>query len=88
MRRATITFPDDLEVDLDAFMARQEAAPSLPRLLQAALRSYLAEKSREQAIADRDPRPARRPLKITVAGQGSGAHDVSIEHDRHLTTAR
>jgi len=82
MRRATIPIPDDLE----AFIAGQEPAPSLTRLVQTALRRFLTEKRRELAVAGRDLRPARGLLKITVAAHGSGERDVSIEHDRHLTT--
>lgn len=84
MRRATITIPDDLAADLDAFLADQEPKPSLTRLMQAALRRFLEEKRREQALKRREVLPARRPLAISVAAQGSGERQVSIDHDRYL----
>lgn len=86
MKRATITLPDDLEADLKDFMAHQEPAPSLTRLVQVALRRFLAEKRREQALELRELRPARHPFSITVAARGSGERDVSTDHDRHLAT--
>jgi len=43
MRRATITLTDDLETDLEAYLATQDAPPSLTALIQAALRRYLEE---------------------------------------------
>ena len=42
MRRATITVTDDLEPALDAYLRDQEVKPSLTRLLQTALREFLA----------------------------------------------
>ncbi len=84
MKRATITIPDDLEADLNAFMAMQDAPLSLTRLVQAALRRFLAEKGRERALAERDYRPPRKQLRITPARRASGSSDVSVEHDRVL----
>lgn len=87
MRRATITIPDDLEADLDAFMRRQDPAPSLTRLVQSALRRLLAEKQREQALSlrmDHSAPTPRGPVRFTVAEHGSGETDVSIDHDRHF----
>jgi hypothetical protein len=46
MRRATITLPDDLEADLDDYLASRDAPPSLTSLVQAALRRYLEEEAR------------------------------------------
>lgn len=85
MRRATITIPDDLEADLAAFLAAQDPQPSLTRLMQAALRRFLAEKRLERALDQRQAGPARGPLTITPASRGSGESAISIEHDRHLT---
>ena len=53
MRRATITIPDDLEAQLNAYLAAQEAPPSLAALVQAALRRYL----REQRLKERQYQP-------------------------------
>jgi len=44
MRRATITLPDDLEAEVEEYLARQEAPPSLTSLVQAALRRFLGER--------------------------------------------
>lgn len=43
MKRATITLPDDLETELEAYLATRDAPPSLTALMQAALRLYLEE---------------------------------------------
>jgi hypothetical protein len=81
MRRATITLPDDLESELDAYLASQDAAPSLTSLVEAALRRYLEEKRLEA----RPYRPPQGPFRITPADEGSGATDSALEHDRYLT---
>ena len=83
MRRATITIPDDLETDLEAFLKTQEAPPSLTVLMQTALRRFLAEMRLEQ----RGYRPPSQPLHVTPASSGSGRSDVSIRHDRELAEA-
>lgn len=79
MRRATITIPDDLDTALASYLDSQEAAPSLTAVVEAALRRYLQEKELEA----RQYRRARGPLRITPAPEGSGFHDVSVEHDRY-----
>ena len=84
MRRATITIPDDLEAQLNAHLAAQEAPPSLAALVQAALRLYL----KEQRLKERQFRLPQRPLRITPAATGSGVTDVSVEHDRELATLK
>jgi hypothetical protein len=48
MRRATITLPDDLEAEIEAYLAKQEAPPSLTSLVQAALRRLLRESRRHR----------------------------------------
>jgi metal-responsive CopG/Arc/MetJ family transcriptional regulator len=80
MKRATITLPDDLEADLEAYLAAQDAAPSLTGLVEAALRRYLKEKRLEA----RQHQPAAGPLRITPARRGSGGADASVQHDRYL----
>lgn len=82
MRRATITIPDDLEAELGSYMEAQDAAPSLTGIVETALRRFLAEKRLES----RQYRPPRRPFSITPAEQGSGHHDISLDHDRYLAT--
>jgi metal-responsive CopG/Arc/MetJ family transcriptional regulator len=79
MKRATVTIPDDLERELEAYRQRQDAPPTITAVMQAALREYL----RDQALKSRGYRPARGPLRITPA-EGSARVDVSINHDRYL----
>ena len=76
MKRATMTFPDDLAEAVDRYLQAQETPPALTTIMQAALREYL----RERGFI----RP-QRPLKITVAPHGSGRRDVSENHDLYLT---
>lgn len=80
MRRATITIPDDLERELQNWLDTQPAPPSLAKILQAALRGFLAEKKLEAL----EYRPASGPLSVGVAARGSGHRDASVEHDAHL----
>jgi hypothetical protein len=75
MKRATMTFPDDLAEAVEIYQQAQEAPPSLTTVVQAALRQYLTE---------RGFLSTRRGLKITTASKGSGLRNVSAEHDRHL----
>jgi hypothetical protein len=75
MRRATITLDREIEQALDSYVRDQEAAPALTAVVQAALRSFLAE---------RGYLPARRTLKITPARRGSGKRDISEAHDKYL----
>lgn len=84
MKRATITIPDDLEEELEAFLRAQDAVPSLTSVVQAALRRYLEERRLEA----REFRAPRGPLRITPATEGSGGDDGSVHHDRHLVRSR
>ena len=81
MRRATITLPDDLEAELEAYLATQDAAPSLTSLVEAAVRRYLHDRRLEA----RQYRPPEGRLRITPASKGSGVADASLDHDRDLT---
>lgn len=81
MRRATITLPDDLEAELDSYLATQDAAPSLTSLVEAAVRRYLHDRRLEA----RQYRAPEGRLRITPAGKGSGTADASLDHDRYLT---
>jgi hypothetical protein len=74
MKRATMTFPDDIAKAVEDYLAAQEAPPSLTTVVQAALRQYLGE---------RGFLPVHRTLRITPAGRG-GRRDVSQEHDAYL----
>jgi len=75
MRRATVTFPDDLAEAVDNYVRAQEAPPALTTVVQAALREYLAGRGFLRR---------HRPLKITAKGN-SGRSDVSQNHDLYLT---
>jgi hypothetical protein len=77
MKRVTITIPDNLAEALDAYRDDQEVAPALTAVVQAALGDFLAE---------RGYFTPRRSLRITPAATGSGARDVSVEHDRYLSS--
>jgi len=76
MKRATVTFPDDLAKAMDDYLQSQDAPPSLTTVMQAALREYLRERGFLREF---------RPLKITPAKKGSGRSDVSQNHDLYLT---
>ncbi|HWY53345.1 MAG TPA: hypothetical protein VNZ03_02720 [Terriglobales bacterium] len=75
MKRATITFPDDLAKAAENYLASQEAPPTLTTVVQAALREYLGERGFLRT---------RRTLEITPARKGSGRSDISQHHDRYL----
>jgi hypothetical protein len=75
MKRATMTFPDDLAKAMEDYLQSQEAPPSLTTVMQAALREYLRERGFLREY---------RPLKITPKGN-SGRSDVSQNHDLYLT---
>ena len=77
MKRASITIPEEVERALDAYLADQDPEEPLTAVVQSALREFLSK---------RGYLPARRrgPLRLTVARQGSGKSDVSLEHDRDL----
>ena len=75
MKRATITFPDDLADAVESYMESQEAPPAVTTVVQTALRHYLTE---------RGFLGTRRTFEITPARKGSGRSDVSQQHDRYL----
>ncbi len=82
MRRATITIPDDLEEQLEAWLQAQQARPSLAAVVQTALRRFLEA----QQLEEMQYQPPARPFSVTAAEVASGATDVSTEHDRHLAS--
>ena len=71
MRRATITLPDDLEEDLEEFIAGQPGTPSLASLAQQALRRFLE-----------DPRGSgvTAPLLVKVLQQRPAIRRLLDEH--------
>jgi hypothetical protein len=74
MKRATITFPDDLAAAAEDYRQSQDAPPSLTALVQAALREYLVQRG---FLSN------NRPFRIPTLGR-SGRSDVSKEHDAYL----
>jgi hypothetical protein len=80
MKRATITLPDELEEALEAYRRSQDLPLPLTALTQAALREYL---TRRGFLAS----TVGRPFVITPVGKGSGANDVSANHDRYFAEA-
>ncbi len=75
MKRATITFPDDLADAVDQYVKAQENPPAMTTVVQTALREYLQERGFLRPY---------RPFRITAAAKGSGLSDVSVNHDRYL----
>jgi hypothetical protein len=79
MKRATMTFPDDLAKALESYVASQEAPPTLSAVVQAALR---------QSLGERGFFRVRQTLAITPARKGNGRSDVSQHHNRCVTWTR
>ena len=77
MKRATVTLPDELDEALEAYRASQEVPLPLTSVVQSALREYLAKRGFLTPSEGRS-------FRITTAKTGSGARDVSIEHDRYF----
>jgi len=75
MKRATLTFPDDLAEARESYLASQEMPTKLNSVVQAALRHYLGE---------RGFLGTQRTFEISPARKGSGRSDVSQQHDRYL----
>jgi len=80
MKRATITLPDDLEQELQAYLAEQDVPPSLTTVVQAALRQYLDERKWKS----RGYLPARQEFAGPVAESTSEKCNISINHDEYL----
>ena len=83
MKRATITIPDDLELELEDFLAKQETPPSLTNIMQTALRSYLQQRKWNE----RGYRPPDTPLAIPTAKTSSGKNNIAKDHDRYFSKA-
>jgi metal-responsive CopG/Arc/MetJ family transcriptional regulator len=80
MKRATITFPDELERKLEAYLKRQAAPPSLSSLVQTALDEYLEH----QKWREREYRPPESVLTLPISNAEAVEPEVSAEHDRYL----
>ena len=83
MKRATITFPDELEAKLDTYLAQQQTPPSLSTVVQTALENFLEG----QKWAAYQPQPATRPFHVSVAEEGGDADDVSLYPDAYSAAA-
>jgi len=75
MKRATITIPDELETELNLFLAQQDPRPSLTGMIQSALRVYLDERNWKE----RGYRAPQKPLLIPAAEKGSGKKNISTK---------
>lgn len=82
MKRATVTIPDNLETELDTYLARQDAPPAFTTLVQAALREYL----QNERLRERGYRPPRGPFNVEPIEEIDefGEPDVSLEHDKYF----
>ena len=77
MKRTTISLPDELVEAIEHYRNEQGARLPVSAMIQAAVREYLARRgysSDTENVA----------FSITPAGHGSGARDVSAEHDRYF----
>lgn len=74
MKRATMTFPDDLATAVDRYVQAQEVPPALTTVVQAALREYLRERGYLRPY---------KPLRVSPKGN-SGRRDISQNHDAYL----
>lgn len=73
MRRATITLPDDLDRELEAFRSSQSGRPSLTSLAEMALRRFLADPSA-------DPTRFTRPLIERVLARRTDIKEIGARH--------
>jgi hypothetical protein len=79
MKRATITFPDELEAKLSAYMSEQKTPPSLNTVVQTALEEFL-EAQKWSAVELRPPVNPHRELPVSDADTEP---DVSLNHDQY-----
>ena len=89
MKRATITLPDDLNERLNAYLKAQPVAPSLTKVMQAALEQFLRTQDLQRELAERGYKPPLRwPVTFPVDEQGSGRSDISVNHDAYTETVQ
>jgi hypothetical protein len=75
MKRATITFPDELADAMNQYLKTQETPAAITTVVQTALREFLQERGYLRAY---------KPLGLRPLGN-SGRSDVSRNHDQYLT---
>ena len=79
MKRATITFTDDLEAKLSSYMAEQKTPPSLNTVVQTALEEFL-EAQKWAAVELQSPLKPHLELPTSDADVEP---DVSLNHDQY-----
>lgn len=79
MKRATITFPDELEQKISRYLNSQVTPPTLSTLVQVALDDFLDR----HAWSARQYQPAGGKPVLPVSDAFVEA-DVSLEHDKYL----
>ncbi len=77
MKRTTVSLPDDLEAALERYRSEHEAQAPLSAVVQVAIREFLNKRGYARPNA-------ALSFRLTPAAVGSGAHDVSVNHDRYL----
>ena len=77
MRRVTVTIPDELEADLDRYIAVQDAKPSVTAVVQASLKRFLAEGRAESLVPSLD-RVLRHRNQIVEVLQRWGVTNVRL----------
>lgn len=78
MQRVTITIPDELQSELDAYLERDDSPDALDTVVEDALWQYLMT----SGLDDREYRPFR--ITPIVEKDDKGEPDVSINHDKYL----
>ncbi len=78
MKRATITFSDDLEAKLNTYMTGQKTPPSLNTVVQTALEEFLEA----QKWAAVELQPAKGQLELPTS-DAEVEPDVSLNHDAY-----
>ena len=79
MKRASVTFSDEVEGKLNDYLERQSAPPSLSTLVNIALADYLER----QRWLERGHRAAEGELELFVS-DAEVEPDVSVNHDAYL----
>ncbi|WP_420442976.1 nucleotidyltransferase family protein [Candidatus Poriferisodalis sp.] len=77
MRRVTVTIPDNLEAELDRFIAQQPALPSVTAVLQASLEQFLAQGGGPGRSTQLD-RVLRSRRHISATARKYGISDIRI----------
>ena len=85
MGRITVTLSSELETEIAESLGLKRDDEDLSRLIEDALRAYLAEQRHQLTILNHD-RP-HRYLRFPPPVAASGLSDVSSDHDKHLAEA-